>query len=284
MNAKRMTRALIAAAAIMAGAACYDDPLGVGVAREGDRAAEASPSAAQQPGAPSGAVVTYTAADFADALRAVGNENEVLVWLKPASAPRPDSSLFRRQGSEVSVVGLPNSNPGGAWRASLIVNRATANAAKTTVGQSLAPHGASPYRVASVMPAMAVRLPDDNLEAALSELFSHDNVDWIEANQRRAATPTAAPVGDNPVGSTTWRTSSRAPGTTPAVPAPGSASSTPAWPETRRHPSIIPTCRRIRWAAGSLRWDSWTTAAPATTTRRPAVCAWPTTTRVTVPE
>jgi len=51
------------------------------------------------------------------------------------------------------------------------------------------------------MPVMAVRLPDDNLDTALAELFGHDNVDWLEANQRRLAKPIADPVGNNPVDS-----------------------------------------------------------------------------------
>ena len=81
------------------------------------------------------------------------------------------------------------------------MNRTLANAGKTAVGDLLALHGASATWVARALPVMAVRLPDDGLGAALAALFGHDNVDWIEANQRRAAKPTAGPAGNNPVGS-----------------------------------------------------------------------------------
>lgn len=145
--------------------------------------------------------LNYTASDFADALRDINNENEVLVWVKSANEARPDSSLFRGYGSDVSVVGVPGSTPGATRRTDLRVNRATADAAKVPVGQLLALQGATVSWVASVMPVMAVRLPDENLDTALAQLFGHDNVDWMEANQRRLAAPTADPVGNNPVGS-----------------------------------------------------------------------------------
>ena len=199
MNAKTIIRVSIATVAIMAGSACHDDPMAVDVPLAGDRAVGESPTAAQQrSSAPSDDVVKYTASDFADALRDINNENEVLVWVKSASDARPDSSLFRGQGSDVSVVGVPGSPPGGTRRTDLRLNRATANAAKTTVGQVLAPHGATVTWVAAVMPVMAVRLPDVNLDTALAELFGHDNVDWLEANQRRPVKPIADPVGNNP--------------------------------------------------------------------------------------
>lgn len=200
MNAKAIIRVSIAAVAIMASTACYDDPLAVDVPLAGDRAVGESPTAAQQrSSAPSNEVVKYTASDFADALRDIDNENEVLVWVKSASEARPDSSLFRGQGSDVSVVGLPGSTAAGTRRTDLRVNRLTANPAKTPVGELLSLGGATVTWVAAVMPVMAVRLPDDNLDTALVQLFGHDNVDWIEANQRRAAQPTADPVGNNPV-------------------------------------------------------------------------------------
>ena len=145
--------------------------------------------------------VKYSASDFADALRDINNENEVLVWVKSASEARADSSLFRGRGSDVSVVGVPGSTSAGPRRTDLRVNRVAANAAKTPVGELLSLRGATVSWVAAVLPVMAVRLPDDNLDTALAELFGHDNVDWMEANQRRPAKPTADPVGNNPVDS-----------------------------------------------------------------------------------
>lgn len=199
MNAKAKTRVSITMVGVLLVAACLDDPMAVDVPPERDGVLEEALMASRS--VPSDDVVKYTASDFADALRDINNENEVLVWVKSASDARPDSSLFRGQGSNVSVVGVPASPPGGTRRTDLRVNRATANAAKAPVGQLLAPHGATVTWVAAVMPVMAVRLPDENLDAALAELFGHDNVDWLEANQRRPAQPAADPVGNNPVDS-----------------------------------------------------------------------------------
>ena len=202
MNAKANIRISITAAGLLLSTACYDHPLAVDPPPEGDRTLEESPAATRQSGsAASDGVVLYTASDFADALRDIDNENEVLVWVKSADEARPDPSLFRGRGSDVSVVGVPGSTSGGTRRTNLRVSRAAANAAKTPIGELLALRGATVTWVAVAMPVMAIRIPDQRLDAVLAELFGHDNVDWIEANQRRSAKPTADPVGDNPVGS-----------------------------------------------------------------------------------
>ena len=204
MNAKANIRISITVAGLLLSTACYDHPLAVDVPVEGDRAVAESPTATQQ-GSSVGSdeVVMYTASDFADALRDIDNENEVLVWVKSAGGARPDPSVFRGRGSDVSVVGVPGSSStsGAARRMSLRVSRAAANAAKAPVRELLALHGATVTWVAAVMPVMAIRIPDESLDTVLSELFGHDYVDWIEANQRRAAKPTADPIGDNPVDS-----------------------------------------------------------------------------------
>ncbi|HET7275956.1 MAG TPA: hypothetical protein VFI91_12380, partial [Longimicrobiaceae bacterium] len=140
-------------------------------------------------------IVTTNPREFAEALRRIDNNNEVLVLLKNSNVP-PLSGTFLRDlplGADVIVATpeVPTGSP-SRQRAGL----ASANpGAREVVVRVLRNHGIQPYR--SDSQALALRIPNEQLVATLAILLHHPNVDYLEANQRRPIIVSSDPVGTN---------------------------------------------------------------------------------------
>ena len=56
--------------------------------------------------------VKTNSVDFAEALRSVENENEIIVWVKAEGQARPTASLFSSFTKSSATVALPPGTPG----------------------------------------------------------------------------------------------------------------------------------------------------------------------------
>lgn len=144
-----------------------------------------------------GDLVTSNPEEFADALRRIGNENEVIVLLKDASVA-PVAGDFLRElplGADL-VVAVRDVPAGTTLRRQPGLARAGAAAGEALM-RVLRNHGIEPYRTDTQ--ALALRIPDDKLVPVLAVLLHHPNVDYMEANQQRPITFNASPLGSNPL-------------------------------------------------------------------------------------
>ena len=138
-------------------------------------------------------VVTSNPQEFADALRRIGNENEVIVLLKDPNVP-PMAADFLREMDEGDdlVVGVRDVPENAPRRRALGLARAGA-AAQAALLRVLGNHGVEPYRYDPQ--ALALRIPDEKLVPVLAVLLNHPSVDYVEANQKRPITFNALPLG-----------------------------------------------------------------------------------------
>lgn len=128
-------------------------------------------------------LVTRDVAEFAAALREIGNRNEVLVQVKDEGTPALSAAAFEDPPPRTSViVGLPSVTPAETLRMSL---RPPAPSAESVAAVSarLETLGAPPYRapIGSVLPA---RLPDEGLEEVIEALLADPRVDHIQPNRK----------------------------------------------------------------------------------------------------
>ncbi|HEX2206967.1 MAG TPA: S8 family serine peptidase [Longimicrobium sp.] len=146
-----------------------------------------------------GDLVTGDAAVFADALKEIGPDGEVLVWLKETSTPRPSAEfLINLPGSAAETIALATEAPGVQRRGNLgpgSVRGASVNA----VVRALAQAGAGSVERMDALPVMVVKLPEQVRHAALQVLLRHPNVDYVSAVRARPVELMAAPVGSNPI-------------------------------------------------------------------------------------
>ena len=142
-------------------------------------------------------VITTNPDTFASHLSAVDNEGEVIVWLKDRSEPRIGlAALIAISPQANNVLGVAAAVPGEERRGSALTgghNVAPAN----QLTDLLRTKGASVYLKGASLPFLAVRLPKESAAAAAAILLESPSVDFIEANQRHAATGSAGPVGGN---------------------------------------------------------------------------------------
>ena len=174
-----------------------------------------SPRVVHDRGDSSGDRITTNPKDFAETLRQIDNENEVLVMMKNADAPRVAADFIRSLPLNGPLnIALPNAS-GTEQRQSM--NRADASeSARNGLMQALSAQGVEPYRNEPWSNALAVRIPDDRVVPVLAMLLNHPSVDYVEANERReisftdaepkagwvsqanALATTASPTGTNP--------------------------------------------------------------------------------------
>jgi Subtilase family len=171
----RRPGAALAAALVLALGAC-----------DGGRVAGVAPAA--EPAAAraerGGDLVTSDARALAAAVRAVGNENELLVMLKDDGVPGVSAAYLRELPLRADlVIGVPAAAPGAAARAD--GHTLAGKGARDAVRRALAAHGVAPYRETELLNVFAVRVPDDRLVPVLGVLLRHPNVDYVEANQKR---------------------------------------------------------------------------------------------------
>ena len=148
---------------------------------EGD-SPTARQSRADLKGGPLVDLVTQSPKRLAEALRAIGNENEVMVALKAEGAPRVALEHMKENASV--VAGVPVTSGNAARRSELGFAR-SGPAAYKGVMQALKAKGVEPYRADPEAPIISVRIPDAKLTPVLAALMKHPNVDYIEANQKR---------------------------------------------------------------------------------------------------
>jgi len=146
-----------------------------------------------------GRAVSNDPSVFADKLRRIDNEHEVMIVFRDATAPPQDPDFIASIVDDSTSAVAPSFEVGSvAGRSVGGFAPASAEARDRLLGY-LADRGIEPYRATgSVFPIIYVRLPDSDLEGLVTDLLRHPNLDYVEANQRRAIFADAAPVGVNP--------------------------------------------------------------------------------------
>ena len=146
-----------------------------------------------------GDLITGDAATFAQALKEIGPDGKVLVWLKEPSTPRPSADfLLNLPGSAPETIALPADAPGAKRRNTLgpaSVRGASAEAVIDALGHS----GVAEVERLEALPLLIVHLSEPSRLGALNALLRHPNVDYVSAVRARPIQLTAAPVGSNPI-------------------------------------------------------------------------------------
>ncbi len=189
----RWLAAPMVAAPLLLGA-CDDRPLLLEPAHEPVAAAGVAPSTVRTPG---GDLVTGDAAAFAEALKAIGPEGEVLVWLKEAGTPGPSPEfLINLPGSAPETIALPAEAP-GAKRRNTLGAASVRVASVQAVVRALSEAGAVSPRPMQALPVLSVQLPEPVRLAALQVLLRHPNVDYVSASRTRQVELNGLPTGMN---------------------------------------------------------------------------------------
>lgn len=175
---------------------CQDRPSPVQPADEPAAAASVVPVTVRTS---KGDLITGEAAEFAAALKEIGPDGEVLVWVKETGTPHPAPEFFLNlPSSGKETIALPADVPGARRRTSIgppSVRGASVDAVVRALGQAGAP---SPERM-STLPVIVARLPEQTRLAALQVLLRHPNVDYVSAVRTRPVELVAGPMGANPM-------------------------------------------------------------------------------------
>lgn len=164
-----------------------------------DRSTLLIPTAAEiQVTAPSGKQITSNPELFAGWVKQVGNQNELMIAMKDASAPLLAPEFVRSLpfGGD-AVIAIPEAQA-DAPRRKKPGFAAASPQSLSSVLNVLSAHGIRPYHKQWVLPVYSIRVPDSQLLPLLKVLLKHPNVDFIEANRARAVTLDAGPLGSNP--------------------------------------------------------------------------------------
>jgi hypothetical protein len=195
-RARRLALAPLAALPLLA-AGCDDPAL--------PAAPDVEPALSAQGVAPTtvrtgkGDLVTGDAGAFAAALKEIGPDGTVLVWLKETGTPRPTAEfLINLPGSAPETIALPAEAPGAKRRNTLgpaSVHGSSIDAVVRALGRS----GVATVERMEALPLLIVRLSEPSRLGALNALLRHPNVDYVSAVRSRVVRLTAAPVGANPI-------------------------------------------------------------------------------------
>jgi hypothetical protein len=173
---------------------CADRPLPTQRAEHPAASASVAPATLRTS---KGDLITGDAGVFAEALKEMGSDGEVLIWIKESGTPRPAAEfLLDLPSSGKEIIALPTEHPGAQRRRSIgpaSVRGASIEAVVRALGQA----GATPSRRAEVLPVLAVRLPEDKRLGALQALLRHPNVDYVSVVRARPVQLQAGPVGSN---------------------------------------------------------------------------------------
>ncbi len=146
-----------------------------------------------------GDLITGDAAAFAEALKQIGPDGEVMVWIKETGTPRPSAEfLLNLPGSAAETIALPAEAPGAKRRNTLgpaSVRGASIDAVVRALGQA----GAASVERMNALPVIVVKLSEDVRIGALNALLRHPNVDYVSAVRTRPVELLAGPVGTNPI-------------------------------------------------------------------------------------
>jgi hypothetical protein len=177
-------------------AACEDAPVAAPPAEELAPAANVAPETRRTP---RGDLVTGDPAVFAQALKDIGRDGEVLVWLKETTTPRPSAEfLMDLPGSAPETIALATEAPGVTRRNTLGPSSVRAASADAVV-RALSRAGVVSVERMDALPLMVVRLPENVRVGALNALLRHPNVDYVSAVRASRVKLLAAPVGANPI-------------------------------------------------------------------------------------
>lgn len=146
-----------------------------------------------------GDLITGDAETFAQVLKDIGEDGEIIVWLKETDTPRPTAEfLASLPGSGTETIALATEVPGAKHRAALgpaSVRGASAEA----VARVLSRAGGVEIQRMETLPALTLRLPEQGRAAALQLLLRHPNVDYVSAVRPISVKLEAGPVGANPI-------------------------------------------------------------------------------------
>lgn len=177
-------------------AACDDSTLPVQPVDEILEAANVAPATLRSG---KGDLVTGDAATFAQALKEIGGDGEVLVWLKETSTPRPTAEfLVDLPGSAAETIALATEAP-GAQRRNTLGPASVRGASADAVVRALSRAGVVSVERMEALPVMVARLPENARVGALNALLRHPNVDYVSAVRARPVRLLAGPVGANPM-------------------------------------------------------------------------------------
>ncbi|HEX6370358.1 MAG TPA: S8 family serine peptidase [Longimicrobium sp.] len=192
--AGRSSLALTAMAVSVLLAACDDSTLPVQPADEILTASNVAPATVRTN---KGDLVTGDAAAFADALKQIGPDGQVLVWLKETNTPRPSAEfLINLPGSAAETIALATEAP-GVQRRNTLGPASVRGASVDAVARALSRAGVVSVERMDALPLMVVKLPENVRVGALNALLRHPNVDYVSAVRTRTVELTAAPLGAN---------------------------------------------------------------------------------------
>ncbi|HEU4556790.1 MAG TPA: S8 family serine peptidase [Longimicrobium sp.] len=174
--------------------ACDDQSLPL---QPADAPAAAAGVASSTVRTPAGDLLTGDATIFAEALKEIGPDGEVLVWLKEAGTPGPSPEfLIELPGSGAETIALPAEAP-GAKRRNTLGAASVRGASVQAVLRALGEAGVQSANPMQALPVIAVQLREPVRLAALQVLLRHPNVDYVSAVRARPAEPTGLPTGLN---------------------------------------------------------------------------------------
>lgn len=148
---------------------------------------EVPASLSEPPGEATQDFVTANPKKLAEALRTVGNENEVNVALRSEGAPSIAPKVLKEMGDGSVVAGVPKGK-GNAERRTKPGFASNGREAYRGLLTSLEARGVEPYRADPEADLMSLRIPDDKLVSVLATLLHHPNVDYVSANRRHRIT------------------------------------------------------------------------------------------------
>jgi hypothetical protein len=148
---------------------------------------------------PKGEVITGDAAVFAQSLKEIGGNGEIIVWLKEPGTPRPSAEfLASLPGSAAEAIALTTEAP-GVQRRNTLGPASVRGASAEAVARVLANAGGLELKQMAALPALTGRLPENVRTAAVQLLLRHPNVDYVSAAIPGRVKLQAGPLGTNPI-------------------------------------------------------------------------------------
>jgi hypothetical protein len=148
---------------------------------------------------PKGDVITGDAAVFAQSLKEIGGNGEIIVWLKEPGTARPSAEfLASLPGSAREAIALTTEAP-GVQRRNTLGPSSVRGASAEAVVRVLANAGGLELKQMAALPALTGRLPENVRTAAVQLLLRHPNVDYVSASIPGYVKLNAGPLGTNPI-------------------------------------------------------------------------------------
>jgi hypothetical protein len=193
--ARRASWLVSAPLALLLGA-CTDNPLPLEAPTDPAAAASVAPATLRTG---TGDLITGDAATFAETLKEIGADGEIIVWLKETGTARPSAEfLASLPGSAREAIALTTEAP-GVRRRNTLGPSSVRGASADAVLRVLAKAGGLELRKMDALPALTGRLPENARTAAVQLLLRHPNVDYVSAALPTRVKLHAGPLGTNPI-------------------------------------------------------------------------------------